>query len=297
MEQILILGRPLDQYRAIINGKRIYFESLPIPYKFLDMKQNWDDKITLKKELTKHGIPVPQSLQLPFLNLKSLAKVFSKLPKPVIVKPKIGSRGRHTVTNINTLEQFIAGVKIVKKISVSISVEEHLDGYVCRATVVDGKLAGFFRTCAPYVVGDGVKTVKELIDERDANRNPRVQPVNTSVEMHNQISRAGFSIDDVLPSGVKISLSHRAGRLFGGTTREMIDELHPSFVPILEKAGKVVGLAVAGFDCIIPDPTQDQASQKWGIIECNTLPFIDLHYYALEGKPRNIAGMIWDMWN
>jgi D-alanine-D-alanine ligase-like ATP-grasp enzyme len=76
----------------------------------------------------------------------------------------------------------------------------------------------------------------------------------------------------------------------------MIDELHPSFVPILEKAAKVVNLPVLGFDCIVPDPTQDQAVQKWGIIECNTLPFIDLHYYALEGRPRNIAGMIWDMW-
>jgi len=57
-----------------------------------------------------------------------------------------------------------------------------------------------------------------------------------------------------------------------------------------------VGLSVVGFDCIIPDPTKDANSQRWGIIECNSLPFIDLHYFALEGKPKNIAGMIWDMW-
>jgi D-alanine-D-alanine ligase-like ATP-grasp enzyme len=76
----------------------------------------------------------------------------------------------------------------------------------------------------------------------------------------------------------------------------MIDELHPSFIPFLEKASKVTGLSIAGFDCIIPDPTKDESSQRWGIIECNTLPFIDMHYYALEGKPRNIAGMIWDLW-
>ena len=78
---------------------------------------------------------------------------------------------------------------------------------------------------------------------------------------------------------------------------EMIDDLHPSFVPILKQAAEIVGLSVVGFDCIIPDPTKEANSQKWGIIECNSLPFIDLHYYALEGKPKNIAGMIWDMWN
>ena len=57
-----------------------------------------------------------------------------------------------------------------------------------------------------------------------------------------------------------------------------------------------MGLPVVGFDVIIGDPTKSADSQRFGIIECNSLPFIDLHYYALEGKPRNIAGMIWDMW-
>jgi cyanophycin synthetase len=76
----------------------------------------------------------------------------------------------------------------------------------------------------------------------------------------------------------------------------MVDEIHPSFIPFFEKAALVTGLSIAGFDSIIPDPTMDAYSQKWGIIECNTLPFIDLHYYALEGKPRNIAGMVWDLW-
>ena len=84
--------------------------------------------------------------------------------------------------------------------------------------------------------------------------------------------------------------------MFGGYTREFIEGLHPSFVPVLEKAAKVVGLSVMGFDCIIPDPEKDANSQKWGFIECNSLPFIDLHYYALEGKSQNIAGLIWDKW-
>lgn len=296
MEQILFMGKPLDQYRAIVNGKKIYFDSIPIPNKYLDFTQNWDDKIVLKKELMKHDIPVPSHFQLSIFNFDSLESIFAKLQKPVILKPRIGSRGRHTITNIHNLDSFIKGVGIVRQISSYISIEEHLDGYICRATVVNGVLAGFYRACPPYVIGDGVKTIKELIEEKDANRHERIQPVHVSEELHNQIAQSGFKIGDVLPEGSRLFLSHRGGRLFGGSTREMIDELHPSFVPILEKAGKLVGLAVAGFDCIIPDPTKDQASQRWGIIECNTLPFIDLHYYALEGKPRNIAGMVWDMW-
>ena len=99
-----------------------------------------------------------------------------------------------------------------------------------------------------------------------------------------------------MPKGLRLYLTHRIGRFYGGETEEMIDKLHPSFIPILKRAANVLNITVAGFDCVIPDPTQDAVSQRWGIIECNTLPFIDLHYFALKGKPRNIAGMIWDLW-
>ncbi len=297
MDQIILRKKPLDWYRAKIKNKTIYFESIPIQPEFLDFRKDWDNKILLKKELSKYDIPVPEYALIPLIRFKSLSSIFSKFKTPVIVKPKIGSRARHTITNIKTLEQFKEGVSIARQISAHLVVEENLYGYVCRATVVGGKLAGFYRGQAPFVIGDGNKTIRQLINEKDFLRNDRVEAIRLGDELYNHISKFGFKIDDILPDGFLLTLSHRIGRLFGGTTKEMIDDLHPSFIPILEKAANVVGLSVVGFDCIIPDPTKDQGTQRWGIIECNTLPFIDLHYYALEGKPRNIAGMIWDLWN
>lgn len=300
MEQIMFLNKPLDYYRFTRKTKnkykRFYFESIPIRPEFLEMRKNWDDKIVLKKELRKHNIPVPNFFELSFLNLKSKEKIFSKLAKPIIVKPRVGSRARHTVTNINTIEHFKNGLAIVKQIAPYIIVEEHLDGFICRATFVGGVLAGFYKGSVPNITGDGKKTIKQLIKDKNDKQIKRYQ-VRINNELKDHIARFGFTFDNVLPNGVSISLSHRAGQLFGGMTREMMDELHPSFIPVLKKATKVVGLSVVGFDCLIPDPTKDQSSQRWGIIECNTLPFIDMHYYALEGKPKNIAGMIWDMWN
>ena len=297
MEQVIFLGKPLDHYRAILKGKNIYFESIPIRPEFLNMSQNWDDKVVLKQEFSKKSIPVPACFELSFWSFKNPEKIFSKLEKPIIVKPRIGSRGRHTITNINTLQQLRESIKIAGQISSHLVVEEHLQGSVCRAILVGGILAGFYKAQAPTLEGDGKKTIKELIEEKDKKRHSRVEPIRVSKELHDHILRSGFTIADILPKGVSLSLTHRMGRLFGGTTKEMIDDLHPGFVSFFKEAAKIVNLSVVGFDCIIPDPTKDPSSQKWGIIECNSLPFIDLHYYALEGKPRNIAGMIWDMWN
>lgn len=297
MEQVIFFGKPLDQYRALINGKHFYFESIPIKPEFLEMSKNWDDKSILKKEFSKHNIPAPDYFKFSIFSFKNLEKFFHKLTKPIIVKPRVGSRGRHTTTNINNLEQFSEAVNIAKQIGPFLITEEHLLGSVCRATLIGGTLAGFYKAEALTIVGDGKKTIKELIEEKDRLRHERVETVKISKELIDYIRRSGFGIDDILPGKISLTLTHRTGRLFGGRTKEMLDELHPSFIPILEKATKIVGLSVVGFDCVIPDPTKSAHSQKWGIIECNTLPFIDLHYYALEGKPKNIAGMIWGLWD
>ena len=303
MEQVIFLNKPLDFYRAKLKIKNkiknYYFESIPIKPEFLDMSQNWDDKVILKQEFKKYGIPVPAHFELSpfsFFHFRNTEKIFSKLTKPIIVKPRVGSRGRHTITNIQTLQQFQEGIKIVRQICSYLVVEEHLKGSVCRATIVNGALAGFYSGHAPTLLGDGKKTIRELIIDMDNKRQDRVEPIRLGKELDDNLLRSGFVIDDVLPIGISLPLTHRGGRLFGGQTKEMVNELHPSFIPIFKKASDVVGLSVVGFDAIIPDPTKPANSQRWGIIECNSLPFIDLHYYALEGKPKNIAGMIWDMW-
>ena len=296
MKQVMFLGKPLDFYQTNLRGKNIYFESIPITPEHSDMSKNWDDKVVLKKEFSKKNIPVPVFFEFWVGGFKNAEKVFSKLKKPIIVKPRVGSRGRHTITNIHTLPQLREAITIAGQISAYLIIEEHLEGSVCRATFVDGVLAGFYQGQSAEILGDGMVTIKELIEKKNKERQSRVGPIHISKELEAHILRYGFSLNNILPKGITLSLSHRMGRLFGGATREMLSDLHPSFIPFLVQAARAVDLPVVGFDCIIPDPTKDAHSQRWGIIECNSLPFIDLHYYALEGKPKNIAGMIWDMW-
>lgn len=297
MRQLVVFGKPTEAYKVKINNKSYYFNSLPIPPYMLDNDENWDDKVILKKHLEKAGVPVPKYTETTLLTLLNPKKIFDQFEKPIIVKPRVGSRGRHTTTNINTLEDFKTAISCAQEICPTLSIEEHLHGYICRATCVDGKLMGFYRAEPPSVIGDGVRTIAELIEEKDKNRKERVSPITISKEVLEYIGRFGFTMDSVPPKGMRVALTHRTGRLFGGSTREMLDDLHPSFRPIIERAAKTTGLAVVGFDCIVPDPEAGADTQKWGIIEANTLPFVDLHYFALEGQPKDITGAIWDLWN
>jgi hypothetical protein len=295
IKQVLIFGKPIDYFRAKINGKIVFFNSLPIPPWLSQCGNSWvDDKFIFARKLEKAGIPSPKTRKVVFL--KEALAAFDNFKKPIILKPKIGSLGLHTTTNINTKEELEEAFKLARQIAISIVLQEHLFGSVCRATVVNNKLVGFFRADLPFVLGDGVKSIKELILEKNKNRPERVSEILINEELLSFIERQNYNINSIIPSGTEVNLLAKTGRLYGGCTKEMLPEIHPKFHSIFKKASELVSIPVAGFDLIIEDPTKDPDTQCWGIIECNSLPFIDLHMFPLEGKPINVAKNVWDLW-
>ena len=76
----------------------------------------------------------------------------------------------------------------------------------------------------------------------------------------------------------------------------MTDSVHPDNMALFEKIGRVLDDPLVGIDFIIEDMSRSWKTQKnCGVIECNSMPFIDLHHYPLYGKPRDAAGALWDL--
>ena len=297
MEQIVVAGRYIEQYRAKLQGRWFYFVSIPIPPWISQVDYVWvDDKLALAHKLEESHIPVPRARLAS--SWSEALRAFDELTKPVIVKPRFGSRGRHTTTNINTHEELLTAYDLAKQIARELVVEEHLFGSVCRATLVSGKLVGFFSANPPQVTGDGVQAVSTLIEARNKTRPERIGPIEITDDLTTFITRKGYTLDSILPSGIVLDLSAKTGRFYGGYTREFpLETVHPKMRETVERLAKLIDAPVLGFDLISTDPTVDPDTLRWGVIECNSLPFIDLHYYALEGTPNDIAPHIWDLWN
>lgn len=295
MQQLIIYGKPLEQYRAKIKGKWFYFESLPIPPYLVQDDYNFiDDKIILKKVLTKHNIPVPNSISVK--NKDQAIAAFNILTKPLIVKPRVGSRARHTTVFINTIDELLNALYIAQKLCKYVAIEEYLTGPVSRATLVGGKLVGFFSGYSPKITGDGISTINELILQKNKNKPDLVDDIIVTKEHNEYLARSGYTVNSILEKDKTISVISRTGRFFGGETYEHLGDIHPKLKEILEKTKNAVNVPVVGYDLIIENPEINPDNQKWGIIEANSLPFIDLHYFALHGKPVNIAKYIWDLW-
>ncbi|HRH23154.1 MAG TPA: hypothetical protein PK295_00805 [Candidatus Magasanikbacteria bacterium] len=293
MKSFIVWKKPVDIYEVIIKGKKIRFNGLPRPPHNESGADWWlDDKATLKKKLQQARIPVADGGS--FSHYTPLRKKFDTLRKPVIIKPRIGSRGRHTTTRISTEEELKKAFDQAKKLCYWVVMEEHLVGSVYRGTMIDGSFTGNLRGDPPRVTGDGIHTIEELVVEKNKNRNPQVSEVRLHDGHKEFLKRTGKKIDDIIPAGETIDLLEKVGISYGGYSAEVTDITHPEIKPILEQAAAIVKDPMIGFDFIIEDITRSPHEQIWGIIECNGVPFINLHHYPIEGKPNHVARYVWE---
>jgi len=278
--------------------KTILFDGLPRPGMKESPALKWmDNKGTMKIKFLKEGLPVaPGGVAL---TKKGALRIFNGITKPVITKPNLGSRSRHTMIHINTPEALLVGFKKAKKLSPLVVIEEELRGYLFRGTLIGGKLVGVVRRDQPEVTGDGIRTLQKLLDEEN-KRPERAGPIFHKIiidkEALVELQRQNVKLDAVPEKNKVITFSQKTSRGCGGTTTEVTDITHRDNVEMLEHVGRFLADPLIGVDFIIEDITKSwKEEQHCGIIECNSLPFIDLHHYVLFGKPNNVAGKLWDL--
>jgi hypothetical protein len=292
------LGPIGDGFVAEFKNKKIVFDGLPRPgFKESEALKWMDNKGIMKVKFLKEGLPVAAG-GVAFTKKHAL-KIFNGLKKPVITKPNLGSRSRHTMIHINTTEELIIGFKKAKQLSPLVVIEEELTGYLFRGTLVGKKLVGVVKRDQPEVKGDGIHTLQELMDEenkRPERAGPIFHKITIDKEAEVELKRQNVKLDDVIEKGKVVTFSQKTSRGCGGTTTEVTDITHKDNVEMLEHVAKFLDDPLIGVDFIMEDITKSwKEEQHCGIIECNSLPFIDLHHYPLFGKADNVAGKLWDL--
>lgn len=293
-----LFGLPRNIFVAKFpNGKHITYEGVPVPPRGVFQEWWLDDKAILKERFLLRGIPVAKGGAV--YTKTDAMRLFKNLVAPVIVKPRNGSGSRHTTLHIFDKEELLRAFAVATQISPAAVIEEELTGTVYRATVVDGKLAAVLRRDPPYVVGDGVHTIAELVNE--ANKHPaRSGPYFSKIKIDdsamNELKWHGHTTKDVLPKGKRVTFHQKVNWSVGGTTADVTDEVHSDNMVLFEYVAEVLKAPLVGIDFIIKDINRSwKAQERCGVIECNSMPFFDNHHLPFEGKPRNVAGAIWDM--
>ena len=190
MREVKIFDRSVDTYivRKKVPGKIfkkvIVFSGLPRPANNINQAALavLDDKAVFKKTCEKHGLPAPKGgYAYSFAEAKA---IFDRIEKPVIVKPRLGSRGRHVVTYVRTHDELEKAFRIARQLCLWVIVEEQIIGPVYRGTVINHTLEGVLAGFQPMVTGDGEKNLTTLIKEKNASRDEGVAEVEITEKMN-----------------------------------------------------------------------------------------------------------------
>jgi len=276
------------------------FDGLPRPRAARDAALDWmDDKGIILKKFRTAGIPVPRGASVSTAN--AAEKIFHSIVvsenTAVIVKPSIGSRSRHTYVHITNVETLRRAFKKAKELSPRVVVEEELSGFVFRITLVGGQIAGVMRREPPHVIGDGTHTIHRLIVEE--NNNPlRHGPIFHELPLGEEaiaiVKEQGLALESIPAAGRMVIIHPKVSRSYGASTTEITD-IHPDNKKLFLHIAEVLDDPLVGVDFMIDDMARSWKDQKCGVIECNSLPFIDLHHFPLKGPARNTAGVVWDL--
>ncbi|HYF05346.1 MAG TPA: hypothetical protein VEA59_04200 [Patescibacteria group bacterium] len=288
-----IFNLPTQTFTAKYKNHYFAFDALPRPHHLPREGMLWmDDKYRLKLLLQKSGLPTARGGMA--FSLRTAKKMFDSLSKPVICKPRLGSRSRHTTLNITDKQKFIEAFKSAKQICPWVMIEESLTGPVHRATVIAGKCAGVVRREVAGAVADGVHTVRELLEIE--NKNPkRIIPIHVTEITPEILAEQGLTWESVPEQGRFVNYSRKTSRGQGGRVITVTPQTHPDNIKLFEDIADAVKDSLVGIDFMI-----DNISKSWkeqptcGTLEINALPFIDLHHFPTEGEIENVAGALWD---
>ena len=298
MKEFHLFGIGNDVFLTRFQGEMRFFDVLPRTKNYNPKGLEWmDNKNEMKKHFKKEGIPVAAGGIAS--SKKEALKIFNSLNKPVIAKPNLGSRSRHTTTHISTPEEMIIAYKKANQLSPWVMIEEELEGYVHRGAVIGGKFIAALRREPAYVIGDGVHNVKDLIEIE--NKNPlRQGPIFHQLKLDNEavkeLTHWNRNENTIPKKDEVVTLGQKTSRAVGGGITDVTDAMHPDNIAMLEKIGKVLDDPLIGVDFIMNDVSISWKDQpRSGVIECNSAPFIDLHHFPLVGKPHNVASALWDI--
>ncbi|TYP51655.1 cyanophycin synthetase [Thermosediminibacter litoriperuensis] len=257
------------------------------------------NKTLTKKMLTLAGIPVPEGTVV--CTEEEAIRAAKELGFPVVVKPVDGNQGMGVSLNLKSDAEVAEAFRLAAGYSPRIIVERYIRGRHYRVLVVGGRFVCAAERIPAHVVGDGIRSIRDLIEEvnRDPMRGEKHEKPLTKIKVDpvvlRVLARRGYTLDTVPGKGEVVFLRENGNLSTGGTAVDVTDLVCPENRLTAERAAAMVGLDVAGIDITTEDISIPIGESGGAVIEVNAAPGIRMHLYPSMGKPRPAAKAIVDM--
>jgi cyanophycin synthetase len=257
------------------------------------------DKQLTKKLLAAAGVPVPAGRAVS--DAEDAWKAACEIGLPVVVKPLDGNQGKGVTVNITAKEQLFKAYSVATQFRDSILVERYMPGNDFRLLVVGDRLVAAARRDPPKVVGDGVHTIGQLVDQvnldprRGSGHSTSLTKIRVDDIARGCLATQGFDVNSIPAKGQRINLRNNANLSTGGSATDVTDDVHPEVAARAVDAAHMVGLDICGVDVVSDSILRPLEEQGGGVVEVNAAPGLRMHLAPSFGKGRPVGEAIISM--
>ncbi|MDU2490705.1 MAG: bifunctional glutamate--cysteine ligase GshA/glutathione synthetase GshB [Clostridium celatum] len=253
-----------------------------------------ENKTVTKKVLAEKGVKVPKGEEFNSIEAAKI-KARNYINKPIVIKPKSTNFG----IGINifpdgaNLEDIIHAFEIAFKNDNTVLIEEFIKGKEYRFLVINDEVVGILHRVPANVIGDGKKTIKELVEVK--NQDPLrgkgyvtpLEKIRLEENAELFLKQQGKNFDYIPKKDEVVYLRENSNISTGGDSVDYTDDIPQKFKDIAINAARAAGAKICGVDMMLED-YRDQ-NTNYAIIELNFNPAIHIHSYPYKGKERKIA--------
>jgi len=237
-----------------INGKYFGYGLIPkFPLNNAMSRQLAKDKVYSYILMEKNGIEVPEgnyffrpderySAQVEGKGIDEAKKYAEELDYPIFIKPNRGALGKNCM-KVENIKELQDGLNQIWKNDYIALVQKNLIGKEYRVMFLDGEILLLYEKSKPFVEGDGVLTICQLINNISGS------PISERVASDSRMTVR----EKVLEKGERCYLSDVANLSGGGVVVGVVDEYGDELKDLVKKIADILGLVYGGIDFIGDD--------------------------------------------
>ncbi|MEX0429796.1 acetate--CoA ligase family protein [Spiribacter insolitus] len=198
---------------------------------------------------------------------------------PVVIKPMDQDGGRGVVADLRDEEELKAAFPVAAAHGDAVLIEPHCPGRDYRLVVFNGELFWALERVPGGVTGDGVQTVRQLVDALNAEptrrpvRGAPLYPLTWDKTAQELLARQGLDGNAIPDHGAFVQLRRTASVTAGGTPVAVpVEAVHPDNRDLAVGAARALNLDLAGVDVLTDDIETSWRVDGGLICEVNAQP-------------------------
>lgn len=250
--------------------------------------------------LERAGAPVPEGRIFAIADETGALAYAHAAGFPLVAKPASGTGGTGVTLNIQDDAQLLSAFETIRTYPRyahgDVLIQRHMPGDIYRIVVGDGRVLAAIRRRRPLVVGDGRRSIAELIIATNSPRrlNPRLRNAPITIEASAAfLEQQGRTVRDIPRAGESVYLGTNADGAMWGDSFDVSGDLHPTIAAAMVSAvAAIPGLRFCGVDVLIEDHRRPLHDQQVGICELNSCPELTTPEFPVYGAGSASANVL-----